>query len=314
MRARRVGICAVGVSLACGGTRPPAAPWPPLPPPEAARVRAVGDVPGEGVVGIGLLGSAIAAVTPAGRVLRFPTGAPPEVFQVPGIAVEDVALDGTSAWLAGPNGVFRVSAVGAVAPVSPDAAVAVAATPTGPCWATLAALRCRRGDADVTVVPDAGVRFADELAAVEDALIWADHGTGEVRVFEAATGSVQTLAHQRGPHAFEAHGAAVVWLESEADLLPGRDAAVTSATRGPGGAWTTTPLPVTSPMTPLVLVDGVVYGAARCSPVARERWTPFDLGSGFGPVAVTPDDLVWTEDTGGGARVLAAPRSACAAP
>ncbi len=298
------------LALACGGGPAPA-PWPPPPPAEAALVRVVGVVPGEEVLGIGVLGGAIAVATPSGQVLRFPEGAPAEGFQLAAGPFEDVAFDGAAGWLSGQSGVWKVPAVGVAVQVAPDPAVAVAGTPAGPCWATVQELRCLRGGAAVTVVPDTHVVFPDELTAVGDALVWADHGTGAVRAWDPATGAVTTLASQRGPHALVAHGPTVVWTESEADLLPGRPAAVTQATRAADGSWTVAPLPFEASGQELVRVDDQVYGAARCSPAAAERWTRFDTGEGWGPVFVTADRFGWPRRDGADTTVVAAPRAAC---
>jgi hypothetical protein len=310
---RRPVVALAGVSLACGGLGgppPPPVPWPPPPPPEAALVGELARVPAPSLVALAAAGDRWVAASPDGRVWRLdPSPAP--ILDQPA-AIEALATDGAAVWVATAAGLLEVPlAGGAATTVAAGPVTTVVATERGPCWAADAALRCREGGAVREVVPDAYAMFPGELSAVPGALVWVDHGAGVVWALDRATGARRALADQRGPHDLAAAGDAVVWSESEADLLPGWPATVTRAVRGADGAWTVGALPHEPWGDALVAVDGILYGAARCAPLGGGPWTRFDTGEGTAPLAVGADRWAWVASDGSGARVLAAPRSAC---
>lgn len=303
-------------TLACGGLGgppPPPAPWPPPPPAEAALVTEVARLPAGDLVGLAAVADGWVAGAASGEVWRLDPA--PRLLLPGGSPITSLATDGVVVWVAGPGGVREIPlAGGAPTTVAAPPATVVVATERGPCWSADAALRCREDGAVREVVSDAYATFPGELAAVPGALVWVDHGAGVVSALDRATGQRRALADQRGPHDLVAIGAAVAWSESEADLLPGRPAASTVATRGADGAWILATLPLEPWGDPVAVAGGVVYGPARCAPAAGGPWIRFDTGEGLAPVAVGAARWAWTVGDPSGARIVSAPRAACAAP
>lgn len=319
-----IGIFAA-LLLACGGgsTHQPPSP-PPEPPPGAALVEPVGAVPEHQIAGLAWTtrGVVVAAVqlarTPddltVTRLVRLTPGRDAEVLRT--IDGEVVSLhaegDGLLLLWATHTGAWRWQP-GAEAPTPlPLPERISSAVPAGEGLLVgaqgIATLVDAAGRAEA--LSPSGVMYPGDLASSEAVLAWVDQQAVWARVGEGAP--VLVRDELRRPHGLSADGAALIWAESEADLLPGRAAASFYAEHD-GSQWQVRALPFSLWGGGHVLLDGMIYSAAACAAVDASDWTRFDLGGGMPPVAVGPERFYWVrwDHDAEQSRILSAPRSAC---
>jgi len=154
--------------------------------------------------------------------------------------------------------------------------------------------------------------FAGDLAAAGPVVAWTDQMAVWAQVGD---GPPQLVAdEQRNPHGLSADGRGLVWVESEADLLPGRPSGSFYAEHD-GERWSVQRLPLSLWGEGAVLRDRVLYGSADCVPVGAAAWVSFDLGEGGPPVAVGTEHFYWVrwDFEAQRSEIVSAPRSACGA-
>jgi hypothetical protein len=317
------GAGAVLASLACGGLPPSAVgPAPPLPP-LAGGVEDVGPVPTQltlparpgdlwggarvlevvnGQLYLGLGDRALWVSPPAGPPRRLTT-ATADFVGLGGHAGRLVWGTETGVWTAAPDGTDTAQLYsGQVSALVAGSAGIYFTTPTH--------LYGSRELAAPAPLIETHVLFPGELALNDVLVAFVDHGSGDVSVYDLnAAAPTRLAAGLRGPHALTSAGTGFLWVEGEADLLPGREPDAFRATLGPSG-WALDRVRLDLSTGDARSAHGCVFAAASCAAWGGS-WTRFDHGEGSGPTAVLGDWFYWTVmDTAGG-RLVRAPLDRC---